>query len=80
MKIEKDDFVLGLTFFLVVLVSMNTIKAKRNNFENILIGGIASEINQSNLAKIQVMFTEKLTKTYQNLRFGQKRQILVRFG
>ena len=47
MKIEKDDFLLGLTFFLVVLVSKNTIKAEKNNFEFFLIGGIASEKNQS---------------------------------
>ena len=47
MKIEKDDFLLGLTFFLVVLVSKNTIKAKKTKFENFLIGGFLSEKNQS---------------------------------
>ena len=47
MKIEKDDFLLGLSFFLVVLVSKNTIKAEKNNFEILLIGGISSGKNQS---------------------------------
>ena len=46
MKTEKDDFLLGLTFFLVVLDSKNTLKAKKNNFEYFLIGAFASEKNQ----------------------------------
>ena len=45
MKTEKDDFLLGLTFFLVVLDSENTLKAKKNNFGICSIGGIASEKN-----------------------------------
>ena len=44
-KTEKDDFLLGLTFFLVVLDSKNTLKAKKNNFKYFLIGGFASEKN-----------------------------------
>ena len=45
MKTEKEDFLLGLTFFLVVLDSKNIIKAKKNNFEYFLIGAFASEKN-----------------------------------
>ena len=45
MKTEKDEFLLGLTFFLDVLDSKNTIKLERNNFEVFLIGGFASEKN-----------------------------------
>ena len=57
MKIEKDDFLLGLTFFLVVLVSKNTIKArKKNHFGIFLIGGIASEKNQSKGVKSKYFF------------------------
>ena len=45
-KTEKKDFCIWQKFFLVVLDSTNTLKAKTNYFELFLIGGIAFEKNQ----------------------------------
>ena len=57
MKTEKDDFLLGLIVFLVVLESKNTIKAKKNNAEIFLIGGFASEKISAELALL-LLFTQ----------------------
>ena len=43
---RKNDFCIWQKFFLVVLDSTNTLKAKKNYFELFLIGGIAFEKSQ----------------------------------